>query len=273
MRRDLGRLEPEWRWESGRGRAHDAGFARGEFTGHAGPAGDCWGMGRSLVTNDADRCERCRCAPRWCICAGHEEVACPVAVDVLIHQSEFWRPTSTGRLLQRVVAGARTHVYQRHVPPARAAIALPGRELWILHPRGEPVPELPADARARSSWPVQVLLLDGNWREAAAMARSVAGWGRLVRLPEGGPSRYELRSTPHAGTYATAEALVVLLETIGATGPAARLRRQFELHVYAGLRTRGAKTRAEEFLARSKLPAEMPELIAELNRRRRNSSV
>lgn len=223
-------------------------------------------MGRSLVTDKADRCERCRCAPRWCICAGHEDVPCPVAVDVLIHQSEFWRPTSTGRLLQRVVVGARTHVYQRNTPPDRAAIARPGHELWILHPRGEPVPATPSS-------PVQVLLLDGNWREAAAMARSVAGWGRLVRLPEAGPSRYELRSTPHTGTYATAEALVVMLETIGATDAAARLRRQFELHVYAGLRTRGAKTRAEEFLERSTLRAEMPALIEELNRRRRNGSV
>lgn len=219
-------------------------------------------MGRSLVTNDADRCERCRCALRWCICAGHEEVRCPVAVDVLIHQSEQFRPTSTGRLLQRVVTGARTHVYQRNAPPARDAVARAGHDLWILHPRGEAVPPRPIS-------PVQVLLLDGNWREAAAMARSVTGWGRLVRLPEAGPSRYELRSTPHPDTYATAEALVVLLAAIGATEPATRLRRQFELHVYAGLRTRGAKTRAEEFLARSALREDFPELIEELNRRRR----
>lgn len=223
-------------------------------------------MGRSLVTDEADRCPRCRCAPRWCICSGHEDIGCPVAVDVLIHQSEQFRPTSTGRLIQRVVAGAGTHVYQRNAPPTRDAIARPGHELWILHPRGEPVPAMPTT-------PVQVLLLDGNWREAAAMARTVAGWGRMVRLPDGAPSRYELRSTPHVGTYATAEALMVLLETIGAAEPAARLRRQFELHVYAGLRTRGAKTKAEGFLARTSLPTEMPDLIAELNRKRRRGGV
>ncbi|NBR59825.1 MAG: hypothetical protein EBT89_11800, partial [Opitutaceae bacterium] len=30
---------------------------------------------------------------------------------------------------------------------------------------------------------MQVLLLDGSWREAARMSLVTASWGRLVRLP------------------------------------------------------------------------------------------
>ena len=45
-----------------------------------------------------------------------------------------------------------------------------------------------------------------------------------------------------------------LFSALGLAEEEARLRLQFELHVYAGLRTRGAKALAEKFLATSPLP-------------------
>lgn len=219
-------------------------------------------MGRSLITNQTARCERCRFAPRWCICAAHTEIASPLVVDVLIHQRELWRPTSTGRLVNRVLAGSRQHVFHREKPPARTEIARPGRELWILHPRGEAVPT-GADLSL-----VQVLLLDGSWGEAARMSSHVAGWGRLICLPDAGESRSSLRRQEQSGKYATAEALLFLLAALGLTEVERQLRLQFELHVYAGLRTRGAVVQAEEFLSASPIKEAFPDLLAELHRRR-----
>lgn len=228
--------------------------------------GGAWGllagMGRSLVTNQAGRCERCRFVPRWCICAAHESVVSPLQVDVLIHPRELYRPTSTGRLIHRVVAGARQHVFHPDPPPAREAVALPGRELWILHPRGEAVPSGVDPAG------VQVLLLDGSWGEAARMATHVASWGRLVSLPDAGESRNGLRRQERSGKYATVESLLFLLATLGLSDAERRLRLQFELHVYAGLRTRGALVQAEEFLAQSPIGEAFPDLLTELHRRR-----
>lgn len=219
-------------------------------------------MGRSLILNQAVRCERCRFAPRWCICAAHREIPSPLGVDVLIHEREVRRPTSTGRLVTRVMAGSRQHVYHRERPPGREEIYRPGRELWILHPRGEAVP---AGADLAQ---VQVLLLDANWSEAARMATHVAGWGRLVRLPEAGASRNALRRQEQAGKYATVEALLFLLAALGLNETEQQLRLQFELHVYAGLRTRGAKEQAEEFLASSPIREAFPALLAQLRERR-----
>jgi DTW domain-containing protein YfiP len=219
-------------------------------------------MSRSVVLNRTPRCERCRCVPRWCICAGHRNIASPLQVDVLMHQREFWRPTSTGLLLNRVIHGSRRHLYQQEKPPGREAVASPGRELWILHPRGETVPA-GADPAG-----LQVLLLDGSWGEAARMATHVAGWGRLVRLPEAGDSRNGLRRQEQAGKYSTAESLMFLFAALGLAEAGRQLRLQFELHVYAGLRTRGARAQAEEFLAASFLPAAFPDLLAEMHRRR-----
>ena len=219
-------------------------------------------MARSVILESTPRCDRCRFTSRWCICAGLQTIACPLQVDVLIHRREFWRPTSTGRLINRVLPASRGHVFEREAPPQRGSLVAPGRELWIMHPRGEP---LPAGAVPSE---VQVLLLDGSWREAASMLPVVEGWGRRVRLPMTGPGRYWLRAHQEGLKYSTIEALIFLLDALGLSAEAARLRLQFELHVYAGLRTRGAKARAEEFLTTSGLRAAFPELLEQLGRRR-----
>ena len=219
-------------------------------------------MSRSVVLGKHPRCEWCRYAERWCICDGFQAIDCPLGVDVLIHHREYWRPTSTGRLINRVIPSSRGHVFRHDLPLNRAAIVRPDRTLWILHPLGEP---LPAGGPPPG---LQVLLLDGSWREAARMAQTVTGWGRLVRLPEAGASRYHLRQQEQPGNYSTAESLLFLFAALGLTEEEAILRRQFELHVYAGLRTRGAKAQAAAFLAESELLQNFPELIAQLEVRR-----
>lgn len=223
-------------------------------------------MGRSVVLESTVRCERCRLVPRWCICAAFQAIELPLALDVLFHHREFWRPTSTGRLINRVVPGSRYHLYRQEAPPARETIALPGRELWVLHPRGEPVPTGVKPEH------LQLLLLDGSWREAARMAQTVASWGRLVRLPDAGVSRNQLRQQEQRGNYSTVESLLFMLEALNLAAQAEQLRLQFELHVYAGLRTRGAKVAAAEFLATSPIRAAFADLLQKMDERRPNLS-
>lgn len=199
---------------------------------------------------------------RWCVCAGLAPVALPLRVDVLMHHREALRPSSTGHLLQRVVAGARQHVYRKERPPARADLVDPARELWILHPQGEAPPSGADPAR------LQVLLLDGSWVQATGMAHAVVPWGRRVRLPMTGESRYWLRAQAGPGRFSTAEALLFLLATLGLEREHAALRAQFELHVWASLRSRGARERAETYLRDSPVPAVFPELLARLESRR-----
>lgn len=219
-------------------------------------------MSRSVVLEGTLRCERCQFAPRWCICAGFRPVSCPIQVDVLIHRRELFRPTSTGRLINRVIPRSRGHVYCQDGSLSQAAIVQPGRTLWILHPQGEPMPANVAPST------LQVLLLDGSWREAARMQQDVGRWGRRVSLPMTGESRYRLRDQQGAGQFSTIEALLFLLAAFGLAEEHAQLRLQFELHVYAGLRARGRKAAAEAYLAGSPLREALPELLEEFNRRR-----
>lgn len=225
-------------------------------------------MARSVVLAGAARCERCRLPPRWCVCGALAPVATPLRVDVLFHRREQWRPTSTGKLIERVVTGARTHVFGRDMPELRVQIADPVRELWILHPRGEPLASVAPPAAAR----VQVLLLDGSWNEAGEMLRAVEGWGRRVCLPLEGKSRYRLREQQGTGQFSTVEALLSVLSALQQHETEAQLRLHFELHVYATLRARGRKAEATEYLESSPIKAALPEFLDRLTERRPNEA-
>ena len=222
-------------------------------------------MARSVVLAGTVRCERCQLPPRWCVCAGLGPVESALQVEVLMHHREQWRPSSTGKLIERIVSGARTHVYRREAPPARAAVVRPGRELWVLHPLGEPL----AAEGLPSAEQVQVLLLDGSWGEAAEMMRAVEPWGRRVRLPMEGKSRYWLREQQEEGKFSTVEALLFLLAALGQKDAEAQLRLHFELHVYASLLARGRKWPAAEYLDTSPIKTALPEFLGRLVERRR----
>lgn len=229
-------------------------------------------MGRSVVLAGAVRCPRCSLPPRWCVCGMLPPVATRLAVHVLIHRHEHHRPSSTGRLVARAVTGAACHVYQRatRCHPASGfpgAAVTPGREAWILHPAGEP---LPVAAAADMPDGQAVILLDGTWRQAGEMLRACEGIGRCVRLPDAAaePSRYWLRDQPAADRLSTAEALLGVFRSRGETAAEHALRLHFELHVYATLLARGRREMAERYLGHSPLLAAAPEAVARLDARR-----
>ena len=186
----------------------------------------------------------------------------PLAVDVMMHRRERFRPSSSGLVVSRVVEDSRLWVWEREGQWKADALRRPGREVWVLHPHGEPMPSAPSPES------VQVVLVDGVWSEAAVIAREALGWGRVVSLPMAGESRYWLRAQQEGGRFSTAEATIHLLRFFGFDAAGEALRRQFELHVYANLRARGLKERAEEFLRGSPAADAFPDLLSRLNLRR-----
>ena len=231
-------------------------------------------MGRSVVRAGAARCPRCSLPPRWCTCDLLPPVETQLSVHVLIHRGEQRKPSSTGRLIARAVTGAACHVFQRETRfhPATgfsAACVEPGRELWILHPGGDPMPEPVAATAGGQYTGTTVLLLDGTWRQAGEMLRSVEALGRCVRLPDASsePGRYWLRDQPGPTQLSTAEALLGVLRGAGELDAEGRLRLHFELHVYATLLARGRREMAERYLGHSPLLAEAPDALAVLHAR------
>ncbi|MDY6949640.1 MAG: DTW domain-containing protein, partial [Pseudomonadota bacterium] len=137
---------------------------------------------RSVVLNATARCPRCSLTPRWCICAAHADIHSPLALALLTHKRELYRPSSTGNLIARLFPDAQRHVWYPEKPLEPVEVINAQREVWVLHPNGLPAPrDMPAAN-------VQAILLDGSWSESAGITRSVGSWGRLVQLPLGGES-------------------------------------------------------------------------------------
>ncbi|MBL9139768.1 MAG: DTW domain-containing protein [Verrucomicrobiales bacterium] len=226
-------------------------------------------MSRSVVLAGTPRCERCLLPPRWCLCPGPAPVDAPLQVDVLMHFREQWRPSSTGRLIQRAVVRARRHVFRKEVPMVREDVALQGRDLWVLHPRGEPLDTITAEEQPAPDR-LQVLLLDGSWGETRKMVALTEGWGRLVNLPLTGESRYWLRAQQGEGRHSTAEALMGLYQSLGLGAQATQLRLHLELQVYASLQARGQNDTAAEYLESSPIRTAFPEFLERLHQRRPN---
>lgn len=213
---------------------------------------------RSVVRRPTPRCNLCLLPPRWCVCAAQVPLQSPVAISLLSHQREFGKPSSTGNLIKRLLPDAVQHRWDPARPVTEAQVVQPGRELWILHPQGEVLPD------DNSAADVQVLLLDGAWSEATAMVRHVGQWGRLINLPMRGSSRFWLRAQQNDDRFSTMEALLFLLEAVRLTELSAALQLQFELHVYAGLRARGRSDLAAEYLASSPIRTGLAGFLAEL---------
>jgi DTW domain-containing protein len=199
-----------------------------------------------------------------------------LTVQVLIHRLEQGRPSSTGKLVTRAVAGAVCHIYERGNRFFQATgfptdALEPGRQLWVLHPSGEPLPEPAATQHPVLQPPPTVLLLDGSWRQAGEMLASVHGRGRCVRLPATAtsePSRYWLRDQAKPEQLCTAEALMGVFNAVGEPEAAQQLRLHFELHVYATLLVRGHRELAERYLGHSPLIVEAHDALDRLHARR-----
>lgn len=220
-------------------------------------------MPRSVVLAGAPRCPGCALPPRVCTCGLLGPVETAVDVHLLIHRLERHKPSSTGVLIERVVPRVSTHVFvrvSRHLPPASLpAHAIPaGRELLVLHPGGRTL-DIASFERRTSS----LLLLDGTWRQAGEMLRSVGGRGTPVCLPTGAfsESRFWLREQRASGCLSTAETLVVALELLGEPAAARLLRLHFELHVLATLLARGRSDLARRFLVDSPLSESLPDVL------------
>ena len=192
-------------------------------------------------------------------------------LHVLIHRHEHAKPSSTGKLVARAVKAAVCHVYQRQTR-SHAAAGLPDdiddrdREIWILHPHGEPLPAT-ADGQPRP----RVVLLDGTWRQAGEMLRACEGVGRRVRLPDSvaASSRYWLRDQPAPGHLSTAEAAMGVFTATGDAEAERLLRLHFELHVYATLLARGCREMAQRYLGDSPLLHDASDVLEQFHTRHR----
>ncbi len=184
------------------------------------------------------RCAGCRMLGGLCICALMPRLETRTRLLLYVHHSEERRPTNTGRLAARCLAGSEVILLgERDRPPAPYAHS-PGSRPLLLFPHQDATP---LDQLAPSSEPVTLVVPDGNWRRAKLVRTRVPGLADMVRvtLPPGPPSSYRLRAEPRADGLATMEAIARALGILEGPTVQAELERVFRIMVERTLWTRG----------------------------------
>lgn len=146
-------------------------------------------------------------------------------VIILMHWSEQFRTSNTGRLASLALQGAELRIFDAAgVPDDASGLDDPEREGVLLFPGEEAVELTPAWAASRAR-PVTLLVPDGTWRRARRMVRRnplLQGIPR-VTLPPGGPSEYQLRTNRREGAVCTLEAVARALGILEGPQVQARL--------------------------------------------------
>ncbi len=85
------------------------------------------------------------------------------------------------------------------------------------------------------------MVADGTWRQTTRMVRRDPTLSRLprIRLPEGPPSRYRLRTHPDPARVSTLEAIARALGVLEGADVQRRLEALFDIMVERTLWTRG----------------------------------
>ena len=179
--------------------------------------------------------------PGLCICALIPRLVTRTQLVVLVHYREARKPTNTGGLAARCLVDSRVAIIGERDRPV--TVEVPQRAL-LLYPSDDAVPIASAIADAPAErW--TLVVPDGNWRQAAKMAKRVPGLAaaRHVTLDDPRASEYRLRAEPKQGGLATLEAIARALRVLegdaGERAEAAMLE-LFRVMVSRTLWSRGA---------------------------------
>lgn len=157
-----------------------------------------------------------------------------------MHHREWVKPTATGPLALSVLPNSELRIQgYRERPLDFRDLDTADRRTLLLYP-GEEAPTLSRSVLLDDPRPVNLVVPDGNWRQAARMGRRLPGLEHavMVRLPEGPKSEWGIRRETHPEGLATFEAIARALGIIESAEVQHSMEELFGLMVARTLQTR-----------------------------------
>lgn len=198
-----------------------------------------WGMGTR--SKRSERCQQCRLHTHLCICSALPRIDLATRLILVMHHREWAKPTATGPLALAVLANSELRIQGRceQLLDFRD-LDMENRRTLLLYP-GESAQVLSRDFLSGDSRPVNLVVPDGNWRQAARMGRRLPGLEHalMVRLPEGAKTGWGVRRECHPEGLATFEAIARALGIIDSAEVQEAMEEIFSLMVTRTLHARG----------------------------------
>jgi DTW domain-containing protein YfiP len=187
------------------------------------------------------RCPQCRLHLNLCICSVIPRFDLATRLILVMHRREMSKPTATGPLALAVLANSDLRIQgDRDNPPDFRDLATEGRRTLLLYP-GEGAPVLSRTFLNGDPRPVNLVVPDGSWRQAARMGKRLPGLehATMVRLPEGAKTDWGVRRESHPAGLATFEAIARAVGIIDSPDVQDRMEALFRLMVARTMAARG----------------------------------
>jgi DTW domain-containing protein YfiP len=158
-----------------------------------------------------------------------------------MHRREWSKPTATGPLALTMLTNSELRIQgHRERQLDFSDLRSETRRTLLLYP-GEEARVLSRDFLSDDPRPVNLVVPDGNWRQAARMGRRLPGLEHavMVRLPEGAKTEWRIRTETHPEGLATFEAIARALGIIDSVEVQEAMEELFRLMVARTLQARG----------------------------------
>jgi RluA family pseudouridine synthase len=157
----------------------------------------------------ARRCERCRQHEERCICAEIPDIPTKTRLIVVMHCRELEKPTATAPLALAALPNHELHIHGAKGERVDLSHLNQGPYRTLLLYPGEGAVPLTEGLLAQDPRPIQLVVPDGNWRQAARAARRLPGLEHAERvfLMSDRPSEWGIRIEPKPFGLSTFEAI------------------------------------------------------------------
>jgi len=157
----------------------------------------------------AHRCPGCEIRKSLCFCSLIPQLTLQTRVIVLMHTSEEVLPSNTARLAARALTNSEIRINGRKGDQlSTVGLVESGRQSLLLYPSAFAT-ELTDSFVAMLNGPFNLIVPDGKWRQTQKFTRREPALAGIphVKVPEGAPSEYRLRTQPNKKSLCTLEAI------------------------------------------------------------------
>ena len=155
------------------------------------------------------RCLGCEIRKPLCFCSLIPQIVLETRVIILMHTCEEVLTTNTARLAAKALTNSEVRIHgRRDERMSTVDLIQPGRTSLLLYPSPIAVELTPVFVSQIAS-PINLIVPDANWRQTTKFVRHEPSLRGIphVKLSQGGPSEYRLRTQRSEQHLCTLEAI------------------------------------------------------------------
>lgn len=185
-----------------------------------------------------DPCPVCRLHRERCICDSIPKLDLKTRVSLIIHAKELKRTTNTGTLALHALVNSQMLIRGQTTERLDlSSLLVPEYDSYVLFPSEEAI-DL-EDLKTQK--PIQLIVTDGNWRQASKLNTRHPEIAHLprVKISAENMARHHLRKEHFPEGLATLEAIALALRVIEGEAVGERLMELYHRKLTATLQGRG----------------------------------